>query len=277
MQKTRLSIGIVVALCCCAATTESGADEYLGYVKFLASENMRGRATGSPELEKAAEFLREQFKALRLLPIEHDSYYQDFEVTTSAKLGPDNQASYTLGDRKKAVKFQRDFVPLNLSTAGHVSGDVVFCGFGITAPEYNYDDYAGIDVKGKIVLLLRHEPQESDEKSVFEGKSYTQHAQFTSKASNAKIHGALGVILIGDLANHRGEADTLEKFGTTAGPADAGIPFVQVKADRVASWFTGAGKNLATIMEGIDKDLKPQSFAFPDSVRVDATTDIQRA
>src|SRR5271165_3649791 len=247
MQKTRLLIGIVLALCCFSATTEPGADEYLGYVKFLASENMRGRATGSPELEKAAEFLREQFRALRLKPIEHDSYYQDFEVTTSAKLGPDNQVSYTLGDRKKAVKFQRDFVPLNLSTAGHVSGDVVFCGFGITAPEYNYDDYAGGNVKDKIVLILRHEPQEFDEKSVFDGKIYTAHSQIFSKAANAKIHGAKAVLLVNDVGAHSGDADELEKFGATEGPDNAGIEFVQVKANMVNRWLALSGKNLETI------------------------------
>ena len=69
-------------------------------------------------------------------------------------------------------------------------GGVVFAGYGITAPEYNYDDYKGIDVHGKIVLILRHEPQEFDEKSIFDGKVYTQHSQFWSKASNAKMHGA---------------------------------------------------------------------------------------
>ena len=71
-----------------------------------------------------------------------------------------------------------------------MEGGVVFAGYGITAPEYNYDDYAGLDAKGKFVLVLRHEPQEYDEKSVFAGKVYTEHAQFFSKASNAKAHGA---------------------------------------------------------------------------------------
>ena len=108
-------------------------------------------------------------------------------------------------------------------------GRLVFAGYGITAPEYNYDDYTGIDVNGKIVLILRHEPQEFDEKSVFAGKVYTQHAQFSSKASNAKMHGARGVILMNDRAAHPGEADELEKFGEAAGPGDAGIPFVQVR------------------------------------------------
>ena len=276
MQKTRLSIGIVVGLCCFAATTEPSADEYLGYVKFLASENMRGRATGSPELEKAAEFLREQFKALHLKPIEHDSYYQNFEVTTSAKLGPDNQVSYTLGDRKKSVKFQRDFVPLNLSTAGHVAGDVVFCGFGITAPEYNYDDYAGVDVKDKIALILRHEPQEFDEKSVFDGKTYTAHSQIFSKAANAKMHGAKAVILVNDVEAHSSESDELDKFGGTAGPANAGIEFLQLRAETADKWFEKSGKDLRTIEQSIDRDLKPLSFALSHDLQVDISVDIRR-
>ena len=109
---------------------------------------------------------------------------------------------------------------------------MVFAGYGITAPEYNYDDYAGLDVKGKIVLVLRHEPQEFDEKSVFEGKVYTAHSQIFSKAANAKMHGAKAVLLVNDVGAHSGDADELEKFGTTAGPDNAGIEFVQVKADR---------------------------------------------
>ena len=109
-------------------------------------------------------------------------------------------------------------MPFNFSPRGKICGHVVFAGYGITAPEYNYDDYAGIDVKGKIVLILRHEPQEFDEKSVFEGKVYTEHAQFSSKASNAKMHGARGVILVNDLHAHPGDTDELEPFGAPTDP-----------------------------------------------------------
>src|ERR1035438_5363183 len=107
MKKTRLLVGAVMGLSCMAAN-ERSSDEYLGYVKFLASEDMRGRATGSPELEKAAAFLRDQFRALHLKPIEqHDSYYQDCDVTTSAKLGADNVLSYGARDRKITGEFQK--------------------------------------------------------------------------------------------------------------------------------------------------------------------------
>src|SRR5215472_19151887 len=104
---------------------ELSPTEYIGYVKFLASEDMRGRATGSPELERAAAFIRDQFRSMNLKPLSGDSYYQDFEVTTSAKLGGQNQLSYSNGQAKRSLRVQQDFTPLNLSSAGAVSGEVV--------------------------------------------------------------------------------------------------------------------------------------------------------
>jgi hypothetical protein len=153
---------------------------------------------------------------------------------------------------------------------------VVFCGCGITAPEYNYDDYAGVDVKGKIVLVLRHEPQEFDEKSVFEGKVMTAHSYIASKATNAKIHGATGVLIVNDMAAHHDESDDLDKFGSTTGPMNAGIEIVQIKADDAAKWLAPTGKSLAQIEAGIDKDLKPESFALPESLKLNLDVDIER-
>ena len=248
---------------------------YLEEVKYLSSPELRGRLTGSPELEKAAGYLRAKYERFGLESV-GGSYEQAFQVTTDAKLGPGNKFSFT--DKGKLVTLRSgDFVPFNFSQTGKLTGTVVFAGYGITAPEYNYDDYAGLDVKGKIVLVLRHEPQEADPNSVFEGRTYTQHAQFASKATNAKMHGAAGVMLVMDRANHPGAADELEKFGVTAGPSNAGIPFVEVKEDRVDQWFADAGKPLAEIQAAIDKDLKPQSFAFPDTIKVDANLDVERA
>ena len=251
--------------------------QFLNDVKFLASKQLRGRATGSPELEKAAHFIAEQFRHAGLKPIDGKSYFQAFPVTTNARLGNANRFEYSLDGSTTTLKFQQDFIPFNFSSRAALAGQVVFAGYGITAPEYNYDDYAGIDVKGRIVLLLRHEPQEFDEHSVFSGKIYTEHAQFPSKASNAKIHGAAGIILVNDRAAHRGEPDDLEKFGATVGPADAGIPYVQIKADVAERWFTAAGKSFEDAQQAIDRDLHPQSFAFPDNLEIRANLDIERA
>jgi hypothetical protein len=266
-----------IALPVFGAAAAVDPNRYLEDIKYLASPELRGRATGSAELEKAAHFIASQFHSFGLKPIDGRSYFQAFRVTTNARLGTGNRFEYTADGKSTELKFQDAFIPFNFSSRGKLSGELVFAGYGITAPEYGYDDYAGVDVKGKIVLLLRHEPQEYDEKSVFEGKVYTEHAQFFSKASNAKNHGAVGVILINDRPAHRGDPDDLEKFGAAAGPADAGIPYVQIKAEVAERWFATAGKNLDDVQQQIDKDLHPRPFAFPASLQIHANLDLERA
>jgi len=269
-------------LLCCAAWAALAADPaidpslYLDDVKFLASPELRGRGTGSPELEKAADFIGGKFREFGLKPADGKSFYQSFSVVVGATLGKDNRFQFTQDGRPATLRCPEDFVPLNISSSGKLAGAVVFAGYGITAPEYHYDDYAGLDAKGKIVVVLRHEPQENDEHSVFAGKNFTMHATFASKAANAKAHEAAGLILISDTAAHHGEANELEKVGAAEGPTDAGIVFVQVKAADAAPWFQSAGKSLDDIQAGIDKDLKPESFAFPEALRVDAAVDLER-
>ena len=265
-----------VAVAAYGATATIDPDRFMDDVKFLASKNLKGRGTGTPELEKAAAFIAAQFRSFGLQPIDGKSYYQAFSVTTNARLGENNHFAYAADGMRVKLQFPEDFTPFNFSARGSMRGEVVFAGYGITAPEYNYDDYKGIDVHGKIVLILRHEPQEFDEKSIFDGKVYTQHSQFWSKASNAKMHGAIGVVLMNDAVAHPGEGDELEKFVEAAGPGDAGIPFVQIRYEIAQRWFAVAGKDPDEIQRSIDRDLQPRSFPFPDGLQVDATLDVER-
>ena len=196
---------------------------YLNDIKFLASPELRGRNTGSPELEKAAAFLEQHYRQLGIKPGR-----QELPAALPGHHRCRPRQGQPLPVHRKRPAPPRCIAPKSSSPSisretGPLAGAVVFAGYGITAPEYSYDDYAGLDVKGKIVLVLRHEPQESDAKSVFEGKTFTQHAQFAAKATNAKLHGAIGVILVTDRANHPGAADELEKFGVTVGPTNARI------------------------------------------------------
>jgi hypothetical protein len=266
----------------CVAPLAYGADAkidpnlYLNDVKFLASPELKGRATGSPELEKAAAFIAGKFREFGLKPVAGNAYLQAFPVTTDARLGKKNHFDFLDNGRVTTLRCPEDFVPFNYSSTAKLSAAVVFAGYGITAPEYHYDDYAGLDVKGKFVLVMRHEPQENDEHSIFAGKMLTPHAQFVNKAANAKMHGAAGLILIDDRAAHPNEPWEMQKFGSTAGPLDAGIAILQVKEERIDAWFQEAGKSLPAVEAAIDKDLRPQSFAFPDALRVDAAVDIAR-
>jgi|HigsolmetaAR201D_1030396.scaffolds.fasta_scaffold07741_3 Predicted aminopeptidases len=280
MRCKRSQLKFLVPLCLILASSLAGAgidpDRYVEHVKYLASDELKGRGTGTPGLEKAAAYIAEQFRKAGLQPAGGKGYLQPFPVTTDARLGAKNRLVITEGSRSRQLKLNEDFVPFNFSASRTVSGQLVFAGYGITAPEYNYDDYAGIDVKDKIVILLRHEPQEFDENSVFAGKAYTQHAQFEAKGVNAKMHGARAVIFVNDQPTHRGDSDSLDKFVKHVGPASPGIPFVQVKVETVAGWLSKSGYDLRDIVESIDKDLKPRSFPLPDDLRVDLTVDVSR-
>src|SRR5204863_6340713 len=87
------------------------------------------------------------------------------------------------------------------ATETTVKGPVMFAGFGITAPELRYDDYAGLDARGKIVLVFNHEPQEDDARSIFNGKGNTRYANTRAKMTNAARHGAVALLIMPD-PNH---------------------------------------------------------------------------
>src|SRR5439155_17266777 len=120
---------------------------------------------------------------------DNNSYFQSFEITTGAQAGSKNELSVNGTN----LRINEDFVPITFSNTAEFDGPVVFAGFGITAPELHYDDYQNIDANGKIVVVLRHQPQEMDPKSPFNS---TRHATFVNKAINAKQHGARAIIFI---------------------------------------------------------------------------------
>jgi hypothetical protein len=249
-----------------ALAAKISARRYRESVKELASARFQGRSTGTPELDDAARYLAAEFEKAGLLPVGQNSLLQPFPFSLSNTLGTVNQLAYTLRGTQQQLVFDQDFLPLSSSGSGKLSAGVVFAGYGITAPENKYDDYAGVDVRGKAVLLLRHEPQEYDGASVFEGRVYTEHSQLFSKALNARLHGAAAVLYVDDTANHA--VENLEKFVSLTGPADAGFPFVQLKSDAVERWFQAQGKDFKSVQAAIDKSLQPQSFAFSDELQV---------
>lgn len=262
-----------------SAVPEKGrisAESYRDSVRLLASDKLKGRGTGSPELEKAAAFIAGRFKALGLAPAAGGSYFQRFTVTTNARLGRGNVLSFAVhGEKKGSAALGADFLPYNFSGNGRLSAPVVFAGYGITAPEYDYDDYAGLDAKGKIVVVLRHEPQEFDDHSRFAGKVYTTHAQMQNKAVNAKFHGAAAVLFVHDASVHPADPDAVEKFSGRIGPNSPDIPFVQVRAALADQWLAPTGRTLKSWIEEVDKDLKPRPFEIP-ALTVELGADVRR-
>ncbi|MGH9629698.1 MAG: M28 family peptidase [Bryobacteraceae bacterium] len=249
-----------------------GVDRYLEDVKFLSSDEMKGRGTGTKGLDRAAKYIAQQFESAGLQYLNGGSYFQPFPVSINARMGNGNGLRYSLDGVSAKLKLNEDFIPFNFTATGQAEGPVVFAGYGITAKEYGYDDYAGLDVKDKIVLVLRHEPQEYDADSLFEGRVYTEHSQLFSKAFNAKIHGARAILLVNDAASH--SSNSMEKFISGVSPASPGIPFLQLKSEIVEKWFDASGRDFRAVQEDIDEDLQPQSFEFPGSLRVRMDTDV---
>ena len=245
---------------------------YIADIKTLTTAKMEGRGDGTKGLTRAEHVITDRYKSLGLQPAGKQGYLQPFVVTTGAKLVGTNQLTIHNGDAKADLKLNQDYVPFSYSESGSASSNLVFAGYGATADEFGYDDYAGLDVKDKIVIVLRYEPAGFAAKSGNQG--LTRHSQLITKAINARNHGAKAVILVnGKLGD--GEEDLLTRFGSVSGPENVGILFAQVKNSIADEWFRAAGKSLKDAQEQINSASKPSSFALPGTLRVALSVGIQ--
>ena len=260
------------------------AAQHLG---FLASDSMRGRNTQSPELEKAAEYIANHYKSLGLLPIQ-GSYFHNY---TLERLHLDTPTVCILekNGTQLPLALKDDFIPFEYSGKQKVyKAAMVFAGYGITASEYSYDDYASIDVKGKIVVILRGEPQSNNEKSIFDGKKNTKYSRMTSKIRLAAQKGAIGMIIINDpLTTLRLKpigfpwpslypnipADALPLSRKRQGAPD--FPIIHV-GEKVAEYLFGSVDSLKSLINPIETSLIPASkdlSATVNSLYVTLTTE----
>jgi hypothetical protein len=215
-------------------------NRYLDDIKALTTPAMEGRGAGTKGLTRAQHLIEKRYKSLGLEPAGvNGTYLQPFTVITGAQLKRKNEFEVLIGGQKRILKSKQDFVPFSFSTSGSAHAPLVFAGYGVTADEFHYDDYAGLDVKDKIVVALRYEPPSFAAKAGNQGM--TRHSQLVTKAINARNHGAKALVLVnGKLGS--GEEDLLTRFGSVSGPEDIGIIFAQVK-NAVADEWLKAGSN----------------------------------
>ncbi|MDZ7766135.1 MAG: hypothetical protein U5K00_17225 [Melioribacteraceae bacterium] len=128
-------------------------------VKYLASEELNGRLGGSEGYFKAANFIADEFSKLNLLPFKGESYFQTFNVEYNEIVPPYSLDLITNDDVIKKYKLGDDFVFRGFTGSGNFTAEVVFAGYGISAPELGYDDYEGIDVDGKVVMVFKENPR----------------------------------------------------------------------------------------------------------------------
>ncbi len=175
-------------------------------VRYLASDELEGRGIGTDGIDLAADYIARQFTQLGLKTELFDGTpMQEFFLITSAEMGANNELRLigpprTDGGGPETIelKLGQGFSPMAVSGSGEFGLPLVFAGYGITGKQEGYDDYAGLDVGGKAVIVLRHEPQQADPKSVFNGTQDSDHAPFSRKLSNAYEHGAAAVIFCTD-------------------------------------------------------------------------------
>lgn len=240
------------------AEVRSAGSAFEQHVKYLSSGELAGRAVGTPGVRLARDYIAAELARLGLKPGgDNSSYFQSFEVTVGVTVEP--PSSLVFGGEPSGLS--RDWVPLGLSGSGKAAGEIVFVGYGITAKEHGYDDYAGVDVKGKIALVLRYEPPPRDASSPFKKfPDYSIHSALRTKANNARDHGAVGMILI-DL-NHDADAELLP-IRSTLWRGGRTLIAAQMKRDVVERHLAERGISLSALKEKIDRSQAPAPMHFP--------------
>jgi len=233
-------------------------------VQFLASPELTGRGVDTPGIRLARDYLAAEFARAGLRPGgDNGGFFQPFDVAVGVTV---NQPSSLTLDQNASLELNKDWIPLGLSKSDNVEGELVFAGYGITAKENGYDDYADVNVKGKIVLILRYEPAPTDDKSPFKTPpEYSVHAALRTKANNARDHGAVGMILV-DL-NHDNEAQP-ELLSTRNSLWRGGNSVVaaQVRREVLQKWLDARGVSLRDFKQKIDRTGKPASMAIPGAM-----------
>jgi len=224
--------------------------ELLGYIQELTSDKYEGRLTGTEGYNKAAKWVASKLKSWGIQPLgDNNTYFQQFYIPYTLVF-EGCEAAMHLPQKDDVIKkyyhFDDDFIPGSTSGSGEITAEVIFAGYGITAPELNYDDYKDVDVKDKIILIEREVPVSTRNPEQF--KKWRPYSFHQYKLENAVKHGAKGM---------------LYNYGPIANPNnayDANFIYSHVGNTVVKDVFAGTNKNHKDVVDKIKQDLKPQSF-----------------
>jgi len=230
------------------------AAEFGKSVATLASDAMEGRGLDTKGIGLAADWIEKQLRAKGFAPAFGGSFRQPLEVKTGVRLTEGNALEGVARD---------DWTPLGFSSPGEFSGELAFVGYGIEAPGIGYKEFEGVDLHGKIALMLRYEPQEKDEASPFDGRKPSRYSAMRYKTLQARERGAVAVIFTtGPLQDE--EKDKLPPLANDGPESPAGLPVLQVKTSVAQGWLQKAGVDLAKFQASVDRDLVPRSLSSTD-------------
>ncbi len=244
-------------------------------LEFLASPPLEGRASLTQGANATAWFLATELRKAGVQPANGDSYLQPFDLLP-LRLDRD-RSSVAVRQFGQEARFTPVAVAFpDPAAAVDLTLDVVFAGYGITAPEFGYDDYAGVDVRGKAVLVFDHEPREDDPAAPFHGTGFTLHASTWTKTWTAQQHGAAALLVVTEPVNSHRSAP--RPPGRANAPPQAlvqgelRIPRITIPADAAAALLKGTGRTSADWQRAIDDAMRPASRPLPGvTVHVEAT------
>lgn len=241
--------------------TEITISELNEHIKYLASDELEGRLSGSPGGLLAAKYIRDQFKAFSTLLGENG--FQYFEVVTDVKLGISNSLSFNDFEAKLDV----DFAPYSFSKSTTTQAEVVFVGYGleIDTDSLKWNDYENINVEGKWVMILRGDPENANENSKF-----ILFADDRDKVLTARDKGAAGVLFVS--GNKFDAEDKLVTLYFDKTSSDAGLPVLNIKREVANQILLSKSSSIESLETKIDSLLKPASFKI--DVDVLASTEI---
>jgi hypothetical protein len=235
-------------------------------LEFLCSPPLEGRASLSRGADAAAWFIAAEMRKAGLAPADGSSYLQRFDLVP---LRLDRERSAVLvrrGGSEQRFSPAAVFFP-DPAREIDLTLDVVFAGFGITAPEFGYDDYAGLDVRGKAVLVFDHEPREGDPQSAFHGTGFTLHAHAWTKTRNAERHGAAAVLMVTEPVNtHRSAPRAPDRANAppqALARSELGIPRFTLPPEAAAAILAATGRGPGDWQQDIERTMQPASRPLP--------------
>lgn len=263
---------VALATCVFGDAVDDANVRLLHDAKFLASDELEGRGVGTAGLATASHFIRDEFAKAGLdIQTVAGQPFQKFDLVTSAKLGMPNTLEFTGPNGENLVlQLHQDFEVCAFGGSGTFDAEIVFCGYGIDAPREEYEDYKGVDVEGKVVVIMRRNPQQGNEKGAFStGHGISPHADLRSKMQAAVSRNAAAVVFVNDPFTVRKTAQDrktgLEKAGQQVIEAAEGFTATdQNDAEKLAA----ARNNLTEAINRRKSSLEAAEKAKDDALMV---------
>ena len=241
---------------------------------FLSADDLAGRRAGSLGDHVATDYIAAQFMRLELKPVgDNGTYFQNMDLVYGDLDRDHTTLTGKIAGVPHAFVFNQDFRWVRSSlrpTTG--CGSIVFAGYGIDAPEYGYNDLAGVDLKGKVALVLPREPQANDPNSKFMGTWDTHHAFNWEKIELLRKAGVAGLLIVQGVGPSREVKPIPPSSPRAAGGPDIALagqmwdlPVFTIRREAADQFLGPSGKTVEMLQQGIDRTVQPDSFDVPQS------------